>query len=79
MVAQERADDDARARNRDRSSAAVEAGPRGRTREGSLLATRAAEEYTYVVRDVRRIVQIGGGLMLLMLVVWLILEVVRPF
>ncbi len=79
MIAEERASDDARARSRDRGRIAIDAGVRGRTREGSLLATRATEEYTYVVRDVRRIVQVGGGLMVVMLVLWLVIEVVKPF
>jgi hypothetical protein len=78
MIAEERASDDARARSRDRGRVGADI-VRGRTRDGSLLATRAAEEYTYVVRDVRRIVQVGGGLMVVMLLVWLVLEVVKPF
>ena len=79
MVAEERAADDARGRSRDRGPSAIDTGLRGRAREGSLLATRAAEEYTYVVRDVRRIVQVGGGLMIVLLVLWLLIEVVKPF
>jgi hypothetical protein len=78
LVAQERAADDARSRNRDRGRT-VETASRSRTREGSLLATRSIEEYAYVVRDVRRIVRVGGGLMLVMLVLWLVLEVIKPF
>jgi len=77
LVAEERAAEESRARTRDRSRVAPEAGPRGRTREGSLLAARAAEEYTYVVRDVRRIVEVGGGLMLVMLVLYLLIEVLH--
>ncbi len=77
LVAEERAAEELRVRNRGRSRVAPEAGPRGRTREGSLLAARAAEEYTYVVRDVRRIVQIGGGLMVVMLVLYLLIEVLH--
>ncbi len=79
IVAQDRAADEARARSRDRSRTNGEAGTRSRTREGSVLATRSAEEYTYVVRDVRRIVRVGGGLMVVLVALWLVLEVVKPF
>jgi hypothetical protein len=75
IVAEERAADQSRSRDRSRASG-TDAG-RVRTREGSLLATRAAEEYQYVVRDVRRIVQVGGGLMLLMFALWLLIEVLN--
>lgn len=57
IVAQERAADEAQRRDR-RSRTAGEAGP-------SLpLAARAAEEYAYVMRDIRRIVVVGGSLLL---------------
>ncbi len=46
-----------------------------RGREGSLLSARAAEEYTYVVRDVRRIGMVGGSLLLVMVVLFLLIEV----
>lgn len=78
VVAQERAADAARARTRDRSRVPA-ADPRTRGRDGSLLAARSAEEYTYVVRDVRRIVQVGGGLMAVLLALWFVLEVIKPF
>lgn len=79
LVAQERAAEDARARSRDRGRNLFDAAPRTRTREGSLLATRSAEEYTYVVRDVRRIVRIGGSAMVAMFLLWIVLEVIKPF
>jgi hypothetical protein len=75
IVAQERAADQSRSRDRSRSNGADAS--RTRTREGSLLAVKAAEEYQYVVRDVRRIVQVGGGLMVLMFVLWLLIEVLN--
>jgi hypothetical protein len=40
-----------------------------------LLAARAAEEYGYVVRDVRRIGVVGGGLFVVMIVLFLLIEV----
>jgi hypothetical protein len=79
VVAQDRATDAARARSRDRSRTPAANTLRPRGREGSLLATRSAEEYTYVVRDVRRIVQVGGGMIAILLVLWFVLEVIKPF
>ncbi|MEX1172277.1 MAG: hypothetical protein WEG56_06660 [Chloroflexota bacterium] len=60
--------------------AAEESARRGRatTRRGSTdpvarpgaLGVRAAEEYGYVVRDVRRIAVIGGALIAVLLAIW---------
>ena len=36
------------------------------------LAVKAADEYAYVGRDVRRITLIGGSLIILLLVLWVI-------
>ena len=57
---------------------------RGRQAEGALysslpLATRAAEEYGYVRRDVRRIVTVGGLLLGIMAVLYVLVNVVRVF
>ena len=41
-------------------------------RSTSGLAVRAAEEYAYVGRDVRRITLIGGSLIIVMLVLWVL-------
>jgi hypothetical protein len=64
IVAQDRAAADSQARARDRAQTA---GARS-TRSGgqSLLAARASEEYAYVVRDVRRIIVVGGAMVLLL-------------
>ncbi len=40
-------------------------------RTGSI-AVRATEEYAYVIRDVRRIVMIGGSLVALLIVLWIV-------
>ena len=48
---------------------------RSRTRESSILATRSAEEYTYVVRDVRRIATVGGGLVAVLFALFVIIDV----
>ena len=43
----------------------------------ALRAARASEEYTYVVRDVRRIVTVGGGLILIMAVLFVLIDVLN--
>ena len=51
--------------------------PRHRVKAGSLLATRAANEYVYVAKDMRRILAVAGVLVGVMLVLWLLLVVLR--
>jgi hypothetical protein len=41
------------------------------------LATRAAEEYGYVRRDVRRIAIVGGGLLAILAILYILVDVVR--
>lgn len=54
---------------------------RSRTPDGApgvrtgTLATRAAAEYGYVVRDVRRIVVIGGSMVIALIVLWIVQQV----
>jgi hypothetical protein len=72
---------DARGR---RDRAKVEPAPSTRVRAGqtsNLLAARAAEEYAYVARDVRHIGIVGGGLLAVLLVLYVLIEVlnVLPF
>ena len=60
ILAEEKAAEDARRRNNvDRRGRAPVEG----AISSSSLATRAAEEYAYVRRDVRRIAIVGGGLL----------------
>jgi hypothetical protein len=40
-----------------------------------LLAARAAEEYGYVAKDIRHIGVVGGGLLVILLVLWVLIEV----
>jgi hypothetical protein len=40
-----------------------------------LLAARAAQEYAYVARDVRHIAVVGGGLLIVLLVLYVLVEV----
>lgn len=74
IVAQERAAEATRARSRDRLRA-PEAERGGRPRSQGLLAVRAAEEYAYVVRDVRRIIQVGGLLAAVLFVLYVLVDV----
>jgi hypothetical protein len=70
IVAEERAAESSRRRGADRGRPAAEV--ETRTRTGVGLAVKAADEYAYVGRDVRRITLIGGSLILLLIVLWLI-------
>jgi hypothetical protein len=71
IVADERAADDSRRRSDvRRKSGPVETAPMTRLPGG--LAVRAAEEYAYVGRDVRRITTVGGSLIGLLVVLWIL-------
>jgi hypothetical protein len=71
IVAAERQAERAVRLSRDRI-APVAAGPR--VRSGSI-AVRAAEEYGYVSRDVRRIILIGGSLVTFLVGLWAVIQV----
>jgi len=49
--------------------------PRPRAKPGSLLAARAATEYTYVAHDLRRIAIVSVILLAIMLAAWLAIAV----
>ncbi len=55
--------------NRGRRAAETDARPRS----GSI-AVRASEEYAYVSRDIRRIVIIGGSLVVFLLILWFVTQ-----
>ena len=74
IVAQERAAETARSRTRETVARSAET---RRTGGQGLLAARAAEEYAYVVRDVRRIVVVGGALAAAMLVLFVLIDVLK--
>ncbi|MGZ6265897.1 MAG: hypothetical protein ACXWN4_03210 [Candidatus Limnocylindrales bacterium] len=76
IVAQERAVEAGRARSRERTRGAEVERP-GRARGQGLLAARAAEEYAYVVRDVRRIVTIGGTMAAALAVIFVLVNVLH--
>jgi hypothetical protein len=71
IVAAERAAETNATRARERSRRQVE--PEVRVRSGSI-AERASHEYAYVMRDVRRIVVIGGSLILLLFALYILLQ-----
>ena len=74
IVAQERSADVGRARARDRGRAIETARP-SRSGGQGLLAARAAEEYGYVVRDVRRILFVGGAMAAALAVLYVLIDV----
>ena len=71
IVAAEREAEVAAGRARERSRRPAE--PEVRVRPGSI-AVRAREEYAYVSRDVRRLVIIGGSLIALLIVLWVVVQ-----
>lgn len=73
IMAEERAADDNRRRldQRRRAPAESDAEPR---RAGVGLATRATQEYAYVGRDVRRITVLGGSLMGILVILWIVAQ-----
>lgn len=74
IVAQERAADSARTRSRQAAGRPAET---RRTGGQGLLAVRSAEEYNYVVRDVRRIVTVGGALAGVMVVLYVLIDLLK--
>lgn len=68
LVAAERSAEEA-ARRQTRGRRVAEAP----VRTGSI-AVRAAEEYAYVIRDVKRIALIGGSMIILLIVLWVLSE-----
>ncbi len=74
IVAEEKASEAAR-RGRDRERRPVE----GAIYSSVPLATRAAEEYAYVRRDIRRIVVVGGSLLGVMAILYVLDNVAKVF
>jgi hypothetical protein len=68
IVAEERQAAEA-SKRRQQAARSAEDAP---VRVTSSLAIAAADEYAYVARDVKRITLVGGSLVVLLLVVWLI-------
>lgn len=78
ILAEERAAEDATRRSRDRARRA--SSDETSVRAGSI-AMRAAEEYGYVGRDLRRVAIIGGSLIAFLIGLWAVTEAtgIGPF
>ena len=72
IVAEERQAEKRQTEEGRRRRAARDIEPAGVNRAQSSLAVSAAEEYAYVARDVRRIALVGGGLVAVLIVLWLL-------
>jgi uncharacterized membrane protein len=72
IVAEERQTEKRQTEDVRRRRAARDLEPAGVNRAQSSLAVAAADEYAYVGRDVRRIAIVGGGLVLILIVLWLL-------
>ncbi|HEY3523228.1 MAG TPA: hypothetical protein VGK63_05965 [Candidatus Limnocylindrales bacterium] len=72
IVEQERSVEESRRRRDTRERVVGE--ERSRTAQAGGLAAQASQEYAYVVRDVRRIVLIGGGLVAILLVLFVLID-----
>lgn len=80
IVAQDRARESALARSRAqaaKSSRDIDARRPARQGGQSLLAVRAAEEYGYVVRDVRRILTVVAGLVVIFVALFVMIDVLK--
>jgi hypothetical protein len=77
IVADEKVAQGAARRDRDRGRR----GPAEPVVRSGSIASRAATEYAYVTRDVRKIVTIGGGLVALLIGLWVVISAagVGPF
>jgi len=51
--------------------------PRATSKPGGLLAQKAANEYVYVARDLRRISVFAGGSAAVLAVVWLLVDFLK--
>ena len=70
MLAEERAAEDARRRTRERGANRDVV-----TASAGSFAAQEAIEYAYVARDVKRIALVGGSLVILLLVLWVLAHV----
>ncbi len=77
IVSEERAAVSALGRGRDRRRTGSEAMPAARNRAAGSLAVVAADEYRYVMRDLRRIAVVFAGIFGLLLAAWLLVGAAR--
>jgi hypothetical protein len=73
ILAEERAAQQATRRTRDRDRFAEGGAPRGR--DLAPLSVRAADEYAYVRRDVIRIARVGGSLLGILAILYVLIDV----
>jgi hypothetical protein len=73
ILAEERVAQQATRRTRDRDRFSEATGSRGR--DLAPLAVRAADEYAYVRRDVIRIVRVGGSLLGILAILYVLIDV----
>jgi hypothetical protein len=71
IVEEERTAATAQRRARERDRRAADREPATRTAAAVPLSVRAADEYAYVARDVRRLAIVAGGLLAIMLGLWI--------
>ncbi len=76
ILAQERDSESARSRDA-RQARTPEPLPTPKSKSGVPLAVRAAAEYAYVARDVRRILAVGGSMFAIMLVLFVLVRVLN--
>ena len=76
IVAREKQVEATRSRSAERRRSETNLGVGPRSREGSLLAVRAEEEYAYVVRDARRILRVGGSLVAILAALFVLIDVI---
>jgi hypothetical protein len=77
IVAQEKAAEQTARRGRDRARDRDDSVTPARGRDLAPLSVRAAEEYAYVRRDVIRIVRVGGSLLLILAILYVLIDVTR--
>jgi hypothetical protein len=78
ILAEERAAEEAR-RNRERAKRPTGESALGVGYSSVPLSVRAAEEYSYVRRDIRRITVVGGGLLLILAGLHVLVNVLHLF
>jgi hypothetical protein len=77
IVAEERAAEQATRRSRERTREPEVVASRARS--SAPLSVRAADEYAYVRRDVRRIARIGGSLIAVLAILHVLINVLHVF
>ena len=77
IVAEERAAEQTMRRGRERARERDDGFTAVRGRDLAPLSVRASQEYAYVRRDVLRIVRVGGGLLLILAILYVLIDVAR--